>query len=230
LVYALFEKKLLSKDNTPPYGFTLVLCGSLAIPLCFQSITKTIPYLVISTVLLALSYTILTNYLQNRSRFSFAKQILLVFFCIALFDVTTHYSQGKAKFSSYGKVLGETDPWVDLQKHSKEISLKDDLFIVPPYLNDFSVYSHRAILGDWAEGANILYLDNRFTEEWFERMKDLGWTERLNAKEGFSKLSTKAIIKTAQKYGARFVVTEKPKTFSLPVVYKNEKYTLYQIL
>ena len=113
--------------------------------------------------------------------------------------------------------------------NTKEISLKDDLFIVPPYLNDFSVYSHRAILGDWAEGANILYLDNRFTEEWFERMKDLGWTERFNAKEGFSKLSTQAIIKAANKYDARFVITEKPKTFSLPIVYENNKYVLYQV-
>jgi hypothetical protein len=230
LGYALFEKQLFLKYKPPPYTFALILFGSLAIPLCLQSITRTIPFLIISVVLLILSYTILTNHLQNRPRFGFAKQLLVVFICITLFDVTAYYSQGKAKFISYGKALGVTDPWVDLQIHSKKLSDKGDLFIVPPYLNDFSVYSHRAILGDWAEGANILYLDNRFTEEWFERMKDLGWTERFNAKEGFSKLSTKAIIKAAQKYGARFVVTEKPKTFTLPVVYKNDKYTLYQIL
>jgi len=230
LGYTFFEKQLLSKYKPSPYAFTLVLCGSLAIPLCFQIITKTMPYLVISAGFLVLSYTILTNYLQNRPRFSFAKQLLLVFICIALFDVTTHYSQGKTKFFSYGKALGVTDPWIDLQISSKNLSDKDDLFIVPPYLNDFSVYSHRAILSDWAEGANILYLDNKFSEEWFERMDDLGWTEQFNAREGFSKLSTKAIIKAANKYGARFVVTEKPKTFSLPIVYENNKYVLYQIL
>jgi hypothetical protein len=230
LGYALFEKQLLSKHKLPPNTFALILCGSLAIPICFQSITKTIPFLVISAVLFILSYTILTNYLQNRPRFGFSKQLLLVFICIALFDVTTYYTQGKAKFFSYGKIISETDLWVDLQIHSKKLSGKDDLFIVPPYLNDFSVYSYRATLGDWAEGANILYLDNQFVEEWFERMSDLGWTERFNAKEGFGKISTQAIIKAANKYGARFVVTEKPKTFSLPIVYKNNKYTLYQIL
>ncbi len=230
LGYALFEKQLLSKYKLPPYTFALVICGSLAIPLCFQSIARTIPFLVISAFLLVLFYTILTKYLQNRFQFGLLKQLLIVSICIALFDITTHYGQGKEKFSSYEQVIGKTDYWVDLQIHSKKLSGKDDLFIVPPYLNDFSIYSHRAILSDWAEGANILYLDNQFAEEWFERMNDLGWTERFNSKEGFDKLSTKAIIKTARKYGARFVVTEKPKTFSLPVVYENNKYVLYQIL
>ncbi len=211
LGYTLFEKQLLSKYKLPPYTFALVLCGSLAIPICLQSITRTIPFLLISIVWLILSYTILINYLQNQSGFRFSKQLLLVFICIALFDVTTYYTQGKAKFSSYGKVLGETDSWVDLQIHSKKLSAKDDLFIVPPYLNDFSVYSHRAILGDWVEGANILYLDNQFTAEWFERMSDLGWTERFNAKEGFSNLGTQAINNSPNKYCAQFVVTEKNK-------------------
>jgi hypothetical protein len=229
LGYALFEKQLFLKYKPPPYTFALILFGSLAIPLCLQSITRTIPFLIISVVLLILSYTILTNYLKNQPWFGFSEKLLLVFICITLFDVTAYYSQGKAKFFSYGKILGKTDPWVALQKHSKEISLKDDLFIVPPYLNDFSVYSHRATLSGWAEGANILYLDNQFAEEWFERMDDLGWTERFNAREGFSKLSTKAIIKAANKYSARFVITEKPKTFSLPILYENSKYVLYQI-
>ncbi len=230
LGYTLFEKQLLSKYKFPPYTFALILCGSLAIPISLQSITRTTPFLVILVVLLILSYTILTSYFQNRPGFGISKRILLVFICIALFDITIHYNQGKSKFSSYGKALSKTDPWVDLQIHSKKLSDKNDLFIIPPYLNDFSVYSHRAILGDWAEGANILYLDNRFAEEWFERMNDLGWTERFNAREGFSRLSTQTIIKAANKYGVRFVITEKPKTFSLPVVYKNSKYILYQIL
>lgn len=229
LGYALFEKQLLSKYKLPLYTFALILFCSLAIPICLQSIIRTIPFLVIAAVLFILSYTILTNYLQNQLGFRFSKQILLVFICITLFDVTAYYSQGTAKFFSYGNILGKTDPWVDFQIHSKKISDKNDLFIVPPYLNDFSVYSHRATLSDWAEGANILYLDNQFAEEWFERMNDLGWTERFNAREGFSKLSTKAIIKAANKYGARFVITEKPKTFSLPILYENSKYVLYQI-
>lgn len=230
LGYALFEKKIASKCTFPAYAFALVFCGSLAIPICFQSIRHTIPFPLLAVILLALLYTILTSFLQNHPLFGFSKQILVAFIFIALFDVTTQYSQGKGAFFSYSKISDNTDSWVDLQIHSRELSCKDDLFIVPPYLNDFSVYSHRAILSDWAEGANILYLDNQFAEEWFERMSDLGWTERHNAKAGFNKLSTKAIMKTASKYGARFVVTEKPKTFSLPIVYENTKYILYQIL
>jgi len=44
-------------------------------------------------------------------------------------------------------------------------------------------------------------------------MNDLGWTKPNNSEKGFNELSTKAIIKAARKYGARFVVTENQKLF-----------------
>jgi hypothetical protein len=108
------------------------------------------------------------------------------------------------------------------------MSDKDDLFIVPPLLNDFYHYSQRAVLGDWAEGSTLIFLDNRFTAEWFERMNDLGWTKEYNAEAGFKNLSTEDITRIALKYNARFVVTEKPKSFTLPIVYENSRYILYR--
>jgi hypothetical protein len=112
---------------------------------------------------------------------------------------------------------------------AKMNSQKDDLFIIPPYMNDFGIYSQRATIGDWAEGGNIIYLDGRFAREWFDRMYDLGWRKRFGAKEGYGALTTDEVRRAARKYGAAFVITEKPKEFSLPKLYENKEFILYRL-
>jgi hypothetical protein len=146
-----------------------------------------------------------------------------------IFDSVVLASQGGPKIYYHGRIQGKLDPWADVQFAARNISHRDDLFIVPPLHNDFYHYSLRAVLGDWAEGSTLLYLDNRYTEEWFERMRDLGWTEPYNAESGFNNLSTEDILRIGRKYNAQFVVTEKPKEFDLPMVYANSRFMLYRI-
>jgi len=162
---------------------------------------------------------------------SFPRSSMVLFWALGLliFDSAVLTAQGGPKIYYRGYIQGKLDPWADVQLAAREISHSDDLFIVPPMRNDFYHYSQRAVLGDWAEGSTLLYLDNRFTEEWFERMNDLGWTKHDNAQTGFNNLSTNDIIHVAQKYNARFVVTEQPKTFDLPVAYKNNTFNLYRL-
>jgi hypothetical protein len=148
---------------------------------------------------------------------------------LVLFDSGLLIYRGGAEIYYHGYVRGERDPWADLQIFAKENSHKDALFIVPPYCNDFGLYSERATLGDWAEGANILYMDNTFAREWLVRMKDLGWRELYGAEEGYNGLSTEEILSVAHKYGADFVVTEKPKQFELDTLYENKQFMLYRI-
>ena len=147
---------------------------------------------------------------------------------LLIFDAAVLTAQGGPKIYYHGRLQGELDPWADVQFVARDISETDDLFIVPPLRNDFYHYSLRAVLGDWAEGSTLLYLDSRFTEEWFERMHALGWTKPYNAEAGFNSLTTADITRTARKYGASFVVTEKPKEFDLPKAYENNRFILYR--
>ena len=146
---------------------------------------------------------------------------------VVMFDCAVLYHNGGPKIYYHGSIQGKPDPWAEIQYFAKMHSQKDDLFIVPPYMNDFTTYSMRAILGDWAEGSTLHYLDNQFTQEWFSRMYDLGckpprWFDEYN------RLKTDKILKVARKYGAKFVVTEKPKTFDLHKLYENKKFILYE--
>ncbi len=148
---------------------------------------------------------------------------------IVVFDAGILVSRGGADIYYHGYVRGKRDPWADIQIFAKEHSQKDDLFIVPPYMNDFGIYSERATLGDWAEGANILYMDNAFAKEWLARMNDLGWKTFLGSRSGYNDLSTEQILTTAQKYGAGYIVTEKPKRFDIPRIYENDQFILYTV-
>lgn len=164
-----------------------------------------------------------------QTRFSSRSRWALALLFVIVFDVVMLTHGGGIPIYYRGMYKGALDPWADLQMQARRLSHRDDLFIVPPYCNDFCNYSNRATLSDWAEGANIMYLDNRFAEEWFERMNDLGWTKRFNAPEGFGGLTTEEVIAAARKYGARFVVSEKPKRFSLPMRYENSRFLLYAV-
>ena len=157
-----------------------------------------------------------------------AYTIWLVLF-VALIDAGVLYFKGGPEIYYHGYFQGRRDPWADIQLFAQKHSAKDDLFIVPTYMNDFGIYSLRATLGDWAEGANAIYLDNQFAREWLSRMKDLGWKEFCidsNA-GGYFNLKTAEVMKAAKKYGAKFIITEKPKTFELQKTYENNQFILY---
>jgi hypothetical protein len=146
-----------------------------------------------------------------------------------LFDTGLLFYRGGAAIYYHGHLRGERDPWADIQIFAKENTHKDALFVVPPYCNDFGLYSERATLGDWAEGANILYMDNAFAREWLLRMKDLGWKDLFGAEKGYNGLTTGEVVSAAHKYGADFVVTEKPKQFELDTFYENKQFILYRV-
>jgi hypothetical protein len=167
---------------------------------------------------------------QKRTPMSAAARIAWSCLFLIFMDAAVLYFKGGPEIYYHGYFQGRRDPWADIQLFAEKHSAKDDLFIVPTYMNDFGIYSHRATLGDWAEGSNAIYLDNQFTREWLTRMQELGWKTFCydsNA-EGYYYLSTPEVVKTAQKYGVKFIITEKPKIFALPKIYENAQFILYR--
>jgi hypothetical protein len=146
---------------------------------------------------------------------------------IVVFDAAVLYHKGGPEIYYHGRVQGKADPWADIQRVAQRVSDRDDLFIVPPFRNDFGIYSLRASLGDWAEGSHALYLDAAFTNAWLERMNDIGWRE-LHGSYGYNTLSTEQALKAAKKYRAKFIVTEKQHSLNLKKMYENDSFILYQ--
>lgn len=148
---------------------------------------------------------------------------------VSIIDATVLSCSGGPDIYYRGMRAGKPDPWADVQRVARMVSNKDALFIIPPHLTGFTNYSMRAILGNWAEGSTLLYLDNQFTQEWFERMRALGWNSKGDQETCFARLSTPKLLRAAHRFGADYVVSEKPKTFNLPKVYENGEYILYLV-
>jgi hypothetical protein len=146
-----------------------------------------------------------------------------------MFDFAILYHKGGPDIYYHGYIKGNPDPWADIQVFAKTHSHKDDLFVIPPYLSGFGTYSFRATLGDWAEGGNVLYSDNQFAREWLSRMNDLGWKVLHGNFGGYNNLTTAEVISAAEKYGAQFIITEKPKIFNLKKLYENKRFILYKL-
>jgi hypothetical protein len=206
-----------------------LLCIALAIMVAYHILTGERGFRLLiffsSTIVFLLSLALL----ERRDTVSaLAYTIWLVLF-VALIDAGVLYFKGGPEIYYHGYFQSRRDPWADIQLFAQKHSAKDDLFIVPTYMNDFGIYSLRATLGDWAEGANAIYLDNQFAREWLSRMKELGWKEFCidsNA-GGYFNLKTAEVMKAAKKYGAKFIITEKPKTFELKKTYENNQFILY---
>ena len=234
LLYAQYEDTLVKRFPVLRNRFGLLLFIALAILVsilsfrtAFSLATLYLPVFLLFTIIFLWAVKVL----EDSPRFAaFARQpwaVVLVFFL--LFDAAVLYGNGGPQIYYHGRMQGKIDPWADIQQVAKNVSDKDDLFIIPPAWNDFGLYSHRASLGDWAEGSHALYLGSVFAAEWLARMNAIGWTG-LHGEEGYNKLSTAQAIRAAKKYQAKFIITRKPHTLHLNKIYENKKFILYKVL
>lgn len=213
------------------HGAQILTVAVLMAAVCVQLIFRTKGLIVVAFILAAAALQFILLRIRNSTALS--NRSLRIFAAVLLFvasgDIWALYTSGGPNIYYKGEVFGTPDPWADIQQAARRISNKDDIFITPPHLTGFTNYSLRAILGNWSEGSTLLYLDNQFTSEWFERMHAIGWTKKHLVEDGYAALSTKELVRAAHTYGAGFAVTEKPKRFDLPVRYENERYLLFEI-
>jgi len=215
--FFVYEPAVKERFPSVPHIFSIVFFFSLAMLLAYH-----IGYGERGTRLLGFFIAIIIfltalALLRKRSLLHAITSIVWAGLFLILLDAAVLYFKGGPEIYFHGIFQGRRQPWADMQLFAQEHSDKDDLFIIPTYMNDFGIYSRRATLGDWAEGSNALYLDNQFTREWLTRMQELGWKSFCydsNA-EGYYYVTTPEVVKTARKYGVKFIITEKPKTFAL---------------
>ncbi len=225
--YVLYEHQILKRIPYLQGKFPFLFFIMLSLCVCCQSLFDRLCIPLVVFILFVLGFLLIIRLLEKYN-LSINPYVAAILF-IMIFDISVLYYKGGPEIYYHGTIQGKRDPWADIQMYAREHSHKDDLFIVPPYMAGFTFYSLRATVGDWAEGTTLIYLDKQFTDEWFERMKDLGWRTSYAAKSGYNSLTTEAVAAAAQKYGAKFVVTEKPKTFALPLLYENEQFVLYRV-
>lgn len=108
--------------------------------------------------------------------------------------------------------------WFAVQRWAREHSDPAELFLTPPDCEGFRVFSERPVVGEWKDGAAVLwdasYAD--YWREWYERVggrfsrRPAGTIQERLARSWFA-LGQDGIEAVARSYGARYIVLRRPE-------------------
>ena len=125
------------------------------------------------------------------------------------------------KFTPHRK---EFDDWRAVCAAAREVSPPDALFLTPKYAHTFKWYAQRGEVGTWKEmpqdAASIL--------EWNDRLAKM----HLWGADGILPLAERSAAELralGKQYGANFLLTRSSPPLALPMLYRNDSFTLYRI-
>ncbi len=125
--------------------------------------------------------------------------------------------------------------WKDVQVWARKNTNINDVFIVPPHLWGFRVYSERSIYTDWKDGT-MLNFNPYFGYEWIRRMKNLGFEDKDNMVQDYKELNEEGFLKISEEIfkwknnpEAVYIVVNKGRSLGFREVYKNNLFTIFEI-
>lgn len=126
--------------------------------------------------------------------------------------------------------------WIKAQIWAKENTSRESVFITPPYLEGFRIHSQRGVVVENKDGG-VGVFDIKFAFKWWQRMNDLGYKNLAvtildftpECKRNYNNLDEKELIWLGNKYGANYIVTEKPRELNLKLVYQNDHFKAYSV-
>jgi hypothetical protein len=135
-------------------------------------------------------------------------------------------------------------PWVDVQTWARDNTPLDAVFVTPPHLwwfydPEWRVISERSTVVTLSELLEVAF-DPSYVPRWRERFAALapGAEERLRGDvftnnqvtaEAFYSLSSDDLYRAARRFGASYLVVEKPHLHGFPVVYQNDAFVVYRL-
>lgn len=134
--------------------------------------------------------------------------------------------------------------WYDAQIWAKEHTPKDTIFITPPqiwwfYESDWRVFSERSTVSTHSELLEAAFAPE-YISYWKPRFTALapGAIEKFRGDffgsqeitgQAFYTLSSDQLLAIAQRYGASYLVVEKPHLHDFPVAYENAQFVIYDL-
>jgi hypothetical protein len=157
--------------------------------------------------------------------------VFLAAFLGILFFLTTY------RFS-FPKITMPGNEFVDISRYVKSHTPKQSLFITPPFIEGFRLYSERSAVVDFkthpiGRGAGL-------QDEWMDRLLNVcnvkmfrpprGWAEILKCKRGYDSLTREDFLYLCDKYKADYFIAYSNAINARwhdILVYKNSKFALF---
>jgi hypothetical protein len=153
--------------------------------------------------------------------------LIALLFIIASFGV-------KARFTESAGERQFNKDWIEAQVWARGNTPVRAVFITPPYLEGFRIYSRREVVAENKDGAACVY-DIGFSLKWWERMNALGYSDLRHTvldyapfcKQNYNNLSEKELVSLGARYNASFAVTERQRELKLKLVHRNSSFNVY---
>jgi hypothetical protein len=146
----------------------------------------------------------------------------------------------------WGPGLHPTGPhtdWEDAQLWARDNTPRDALFITPPHLwwlyqSDWRVFSERSSVATLTELLEAAF-SPAYVGYWRPRFEAVApgalaqfrgniFENKAVTAAAYYSLSTADMEAVARRYGADYLVVERPHAYDLPIVYENSGYTVYR--
>jgi hypothetical protein len=141
-------------------------------------------------------------------------------------------------------VFPQRTDWYEAQMWARNSTPKGALFITPPHIYGFyesswRVFSERSTVALFSDLSDIIYTPE-YLGTWRSRFEDVApgalaqfrgdffGNQAITARSFYS-LTTADLQRVAHKYGAEYLVIEKPNTRDFPVVYENGRFIIYTV-
>ncbi len=141
-------------------------------------------------------------------------------------------------------IFGQQTPWVQAQNWARMNTPENARFITPPEKigvqeSDWRVHSERASAGTFSE-LLVAAFQPGYEKEWETRFTLLapGAEAQFNGdyfanieiiRKAYESLTTKQLLSAACQLNTQYIVSEKPYTHTLPLVYENSEFAIYDV-
>ena len=141
-------------------------------------------------------------------------------------------------------VFGENSAWREAQVWAREHTPLEAVFITPPqlwwwYASDWRVFSERSTVVTLSELLEVALVP-RYVDTWKLRFEAVApgalaqfrgnYFENVAlTAQAYYSLSDEEMLNVAQKYGASYLVVEKPHQRDFPAVYESEGFVVYDL-
>ncbi|MBI4355767.1 MAG: hypothetical protein HY597_04925 [Candidatus Omnitrophica bacterium] len=120
------------------------------------------------------------------------------------------------------------DDWTEVQQWARTQTPPGSLFITPPHLDGFRLWSARSPVVEYKDGALGMF-SSRVALEWWRRIQDVHGWPRAKSRAHYQTMSESELAGVARTYGAGYVVVEGPKPLSWRSLHENGTYAVYAV-
>lgn len=196
--------------------------------------------LIMSVTPISLSISLAGHFFNTKTKVKYILIILIMIIGVIYLSLTKILDIWRPEINIYpiNNDLNKAQLW------AKNNSLKEDVFIVPPYLwwfynTGWRVLSERSIIVDLSDLLESSFYPPHL-DYWLPRFEDVApgalsqfkgdYFENVKiTKKAYNSLTEKDILRISNKYNAKYFVSEKSNQYDFSVVYENSGFIIYKI-